>query len=239
MFDRVLSESGEYLIDTADLDLDIGRFERLVKSVLGTYNRYSPIPKKFNWQTANLSVIQFTDDFRAPLTGELIGVPEWISSVTPVRGRSNVSPFFQGGAVGRLPGSVYNFGTVDLVDKDPTPFEYRKPNLYLAFPGLWDVKAQVYHKITNYLYDDQTADGNPGAESDLQVATIDDHNDIFFDLLQAKFLIALGRNRRAFTLQPLELTTDAAELVAEGKEQWAAAKEDLATNFATFADAMD
>jgi hypothetical protein len=238
MFERVISESGQFIVDYENLEIDLPRFKRLVVSVLGTFSRYSPVTHKFNFQSASLEKIVFTDDFRAPLTGHLVGIPAWISSATPVRGRSNLSPFFQGGANGRLPGSAFTFGTVDLVDKDPTPFEYRKPILYLAYPGMWDIKAQSLHRVER-LCDPDDLSGDAGKDADLHVRTITEEDDVFFELLQAKFLISLGRNRRAFTLQPLELSTDGAELVSEGKEQWESAKANLVTNFISFADAWD
>jgi hypothetical protein len=226
MFDRVLTESGQFVLDPDALELDLPRFSRLVRSVLGTYNRYCPYIRKFNLSSPSNEFFEFRSDFSHPRTGEVLGVPHFVSSCVPVRSRSNLSPFFQAGAVSRLPGSAFGEGQLDLVDKDPTPFEYRAPRLYLAYPGFYDVKAAFKHAVS-------------GAGSDLGVATVDEEHDTFFDLLQAKFLIALGRNRRAFTLQPLELTTDAEELVGEGQRLWDTAFEHLTTNSHQFYDAWD
>jgi hypothetical protein len=226
MFDRVLTESGQFVLDPETLELDLPRFGRLVKSVLGTYNKYCPVTKKFNLSSANQEFYEFTDSFAHPKTGEVLGVPHFISSATPIRSRSNLSPFFQASAASRMPGSAFGVGQLDLVDKDPTPFEYRSPRLYLAYPGLYDVKAQFKHKVS-------------GSGDGLEVKTIDEDSDTFFDLLRARFLEALGRNRRAFTLQPLELTTDADALVAEGQQKWETAFEHLVNNSHQFYDAWD
>jgi len=226
MFDRVLTESGQFILDTETLELDYERFARLVRSVLGTYSKYSPFIRKFNRTAQGKEYIDFTADFAHPKTGEVLGIPYFISSAVPIRSKSNLSPFFQQGAANRLPGSAFGVGSLDLVDKDPTPFEYRAPRLHVAYPGLFDIKAAYKHKVT-------------GTGENLEVTTIDEDADIFFDLLQAKFLIALGRNRRAFTLQPLELLTDASELVGEGQTQWTDAKQNLIDNGHSFADAWD
>jgi len=225
MFDRVLTESGQFILDTETLELDFPKFARLVRSVLGTYNKYSPQTYLFNIHAQGKEYFDFTDSFIHPMTQEIIGIPAWISSATPIRSRSNLSPFFQTGAASRLPGASYG-GVLDLVDKDPTPYVYRKPRLHLAYPGLFDIKAQYYHVITG--------------SGDLQeVKTLDEKDDIFFELLAAKFLISIGRNRRAFTLNPLELVTDASELVSEGTSQWDSAKDNLIENHASFSDTWD
>lgn len=49
------------------------------------------------------------------------------------------------------------------------------------------------------------------------IATMDDTDYLFFELLKARMLKSLGRNRRAFTLNDLPITSDASELVSEGQ----------------------
>lgn len=212
MFDRVLTESGQFILDLDDLEVDLSKFSRLVKSVLGTYSSYAPVVHEFNITSRTSEKFTFTNEFAHPLTGEVLGIPYMVPSATPLRSQSNLSPFFSPGWEFGKPGA-----TMDLIDKDPMPFVYRKPHLYFPFPGVYDCILAFYHKLS-------------GTGESMEVSTISENDDIFFDLLQAKCLIALGRSRRAFTLQPLELTSDAAELVSEGQAQWDAAKENLTEN---------
>lgn len=216
MFDRVLAESGEYILDPTDIEVDTPKFARLVRSVLGTYSKYRPVTYKFNLINPSLSKYTFTTEFTNPLTGDLLGIPDWVSDATPLLANNIVNPFFPWGAMT----GTRNINP-DLVDKTPVPFIYRKPHLFFPFPGSFDCTLQYNHKVT-------------GSDDTAEVISIDENSDVFFDLLQAKFLISLGRNRRAFTLQALDLTTDASELVSEGKQQWTDAKEDLIENNSQF-----
>jgi len=226
MFDRVISETGQFILDSSNIEIDLPKFIRLINSVLGVYNKYSPHSVTFNLNAQGVEKFEFRTDFVHPRTQVLLGIPEFISSAVPIRSRSNLSPYFQNSGIGRLPGSMFNVGSVDLVDKDPTPFTYRKPILYFPYPGLFDVKAQFNHKVT-------------GSSSESEILTLSEADNFFFDLLIGKFLISLGRNRRAFTLQPLELTSDADSLVSEGQSTFDDAKQNLIDNYHSFYDAWD
>jgi hypothetical protein len=219
MYERVLTESGQWIIQPDNMDLNFPRFARLVKSVLGTYSRYCPLTYKFNLSMTNSENFVFTDSFTHPATGITIGKPSWISSATPLRRRSNLMPLF-------TTQQTLSQRNSDLVVKDPTPFEYRRNTLYVAYPGVWDVKAQYKHSVV-------------GEDQEAEVESIDEDCDVFFELLTAKFITALGRNRRAFTLEPLEIRSDADNLVGEGDQMWKDAKENLIENFSSFADAWD
>ena len=48
-------------------------------------------------------------------------------------------------------------------------------------------------------------------------STLNDTDYLFYELLKAKMMKSLGRNRRAFTLNDLPIASDASELVSEGQ----------------------
>ena len=66
-----------------------------------------------------------------------------------------------------------------------------------------------------------------GDKIEYRVDTITDADDEFFEILTGKFMKALGRSRRAFTINELPITMDASELVSEGDEMIRAAEESL------------
>ena len=49
------------------------------------------------------------------------------------------------------------------------------------------------------------------------VSSLNDTDYLFYELLKAKMMKSLGRNRRAFTLNDLPIASDASELVSEGQ----------------------
>lgn len=227
MFDRVLVETGQFILDSGNLEIDRPRFMRLVRSSLGIYSKHDPVTHRFNVTlTGSSPVIEFTDSYVDPVTSEVIGIPDWVSTAIPIRSRGPINPFYYSyGSPGSL-SDAFNVGSVDLVVKDPIPFQYRKPRLFLAFSGVWDIKTQHSHAVT-------------GEGEEAEVTTIDESQDEFFNILQAKFLISIGRNRRAFTLQPMELLSDGAELVSEGQRQLEEAQRALESGFSSFYAAWD
>jgi hypothetical protein len=100
------------------------------------------------------------------------------------------------------------------------PYTYRKPVLTLPFSADFELHCIWHHRLVKLEGDDDT----------WGIDTINKDDDEFFDLLQAKFLQAIGRSRRAFTLNDLPITSDAADLVAEGKELEDKAMTDLIEN---------
>ena len=92
-------------------------------------------------------------------------------------------------------------------------WEYTNPVLYFNLP---DDTYEISY-ITEHSYN-----------SDLEIfPTLNINEGEFINLILGKFLQAVGRSRRAFTLQDLPITTDAEELVSEGKEIYLEATESL------------
>jgi len=140
----------------------------------------------------NIDILQTSYTFST--TGQH-GVPTWISRAVPLLKSGSSWPFYQR--------QNYN---PELVDKCPAPFEYRKETLYVSVPAKYDITA-----VYDHILEGSTPD-------DYEVSTISYKDDIFFKLLTGHFLIALAGSRRAFTLDPVEISTDADTMKSEGKE---------------------
>ena len=61
MFNRVLIDSGHFLISKNNIELDVDSFASLVKWTLGVYSRYSPVIEKFKAAVDPQGCVQFTD----------------------------------------------------------------------------------------------------------------------------------------------------------------------------------
>lgn len=199
LFSKVLVNSGQFLIESDELELNQDLFALLVKKVLTTYNRYNPHSRQFNL-SLDTRDFTFTND-TITMEGDLTGVPLRVTSAVPVR-ISGVYPFYL---------EEYRRGTNPaLVQKTEYPISYRKPTLYVPVQGQYDIHAIYNHEIRI-----ETIQG----EKLYYLDTLDEDMDhLFIDLLTAHFLIGLGRSRRAFTLNDLPILSDANELVSDGKE---------------------
>lgn len=97
-----------------------------------------------------------------------------------------------------------------------------KPGLFTTETGRFDITAHYrYQRIENY-----SADGNL---EEVEYPRLEDNTreKILMDILSAVFLQAIGRGRRAFTYQDLPIKDDSEKLVAEGLEQYEAARKEL------------
>jgi len=203
LIDLVMIESGEFIL--GDLDntlLDIDKFWKLVKRVLKTYAQYRAYTA-----TRNVTVNRGKYTYTTALT---YGIPNWISSVTPVEvtGAIGIYQFAQREVSERID----EFTLLEL----PRGFQWRydKPTLYVTESGRMEVIEHYEHSYT------VTTDST-GLVEEVAFPTLDFGEDkLFVDLLVGKFLQALGRSRRAFTLEELPINMDAAELVTEGTELW-------------------
>jgi hypothetical protein len=198
-----------------DIELKIDNFKRLVQSALAKYNRHEPWEAKFNLQL-EIRSIQFTPT-SVDQQGNLIGIPDMIPDLMPVR-LAGVSPFFLREFEGHH--SEY------LDEKVSFPWEYRKPSLYVPITGQYDVHAAYFHIITPVL------DSNNAPTKDLQVTTMDDTFERFFNLLTARFMKGLAASRRAFTVQDMPITSDATEMLRDGLEKEKQAIQDIEDNTA-------
>lgn len=207
LFDRALTNSGQFQYAQDRIELNVDAFKTLVMTCLGQYNSYVP------W-TANLfRSIQasrqwtFTIDNSPEVKG---AIPKNIVSVTPVRIAGVVPYYFRdlGGP------------TSTVQAKEEYPFVYRKPTITVPVSADYDLLCTFDHELKKVAPEDNS--------DQYEITTITDNDPVFIDLVTAKFLIGLGRSRRAFTMSDIPLLTDASDLVSEGKDMLAQAEEDMA-----------
>lgn len=193
LIDLVMIESGEFILGDLDYTLlDSTKFWTLAQRVMKTYDQYRAYT-----MTRNVTVSSGKYIYTSALPN---GIPDWISSVTPVEVT---------GAIG-----IYQFAQREVSERIdeftlleiPRGFQWRydTPTLYVTENGRMEVIEHYEHAYT----------GTTFTTLDLGV------DKLFIDLLVGKFLQALGRSRRAFTLEELPIAMDAAELVTEGTELW-------------------
>lgn len=245
IFEDIIIRSGQFILATDDIELNEGKFLRLIKSALGKYNKYRPISKTFNLKMQSRRSYAFEDTF-IPSSEEIEwGQPLAISSVTPtnITGQPAYSMTGQG-AFGynglgmrtsqyngrhladpqfALPGQNQVQG--DQMEKYNFPWTTRREKgklvLYVPFSCDVEVIAIYNHKI---FVDEASMD----EATKYNIPSIDHNEDLFLDLIQGMFLLGLGNSRRAFTLNDIPIISDAAELVSEGKDLVDKALEDLA-----------
>jgi hypothetical protein len=204
IFDEILIRSGQFILASNNMELNIERFRRIVESTLAVYSRYSPHEEHILVAAFGSREIDLTGGQITELTGKpyLQKAPKFISDCMPVRqiplGITKIFPGFEPG------------NNPELYDKQQAPFEYRNPKLYLPFSARWDILACFDHAV----YEKQCEDGK--YEYFLPTITLADQ--AFFDYLQGMFLLGLGRSRRAFTLNDLPITMDASDIASEGQQ---------------------
>lgn len=209
MFQKVLVQSGQFLIPDTVIELKIDKFKLLVEQTLGVWNNYVPVDKHIYKNLDSGRQYTFTSN-------DPDGIPRNIMDLQPIR-ISGVAPFFLS-EYGRLGDS--------MEIKKSFPWEYRRPTLTVPITGEFDLHCIYDHIIT--------VDNTTGGEPAYKVDTITVQDDEFFEILTGKFLQALGRSRRAFTLNELPITVDGSELVSEGKTMEDEAKADLIENKSKF-----
>lgn len=218
LIDLVLVDSGQFIVgDLSDLCLDKAKFWTLVKTVLITYERHRP----YKWhETINVTkshtFTEQVDDDQLPVEDQVVikYIPEWISEVLPV-GVGNVynNQFVIDQALtGVSSGS-------DVREPMRWVWKYAKPTLYIPYTGRIDILC-----VGKYVRIEEFATG--GGLKEVEIVGLSEDK-MFLDLVTGKFMQAVGRSRRAFTLDDLPVTTDSAELVSEGKEIYDQAYEKL------------
>ena len=212
IFDKVMLMSGQFLINSNRIEVDVDRFRILVEDVLATYSKHVPFDSHFFINLFATRRINLTDDLVKSLTGiEYLGTPDWISDVMPSR-LYGINPYY-------LFKNIDPNWNADLQEKAQIPFVYRKPELYVSVSAEFDIHAVWKHRII------ETQDQFEGFI--FEIPTISNDDTMFFKLLQGLFLTSIGRSRKAFTLNDLAITMDATEIASEGQEIYDKAMEDL------------
>jgi len=202
IIDLTFTNSGEFIVGSlTDVLLDMDKFWGMTKMVLKDYQKYQPIAKK---------KVTSVSSFSVDLTDVTYGVPKWVSSVIPV-GVPSSNPvvalqFMQAGGG---------------LEPRPMLWEYRSPKLYTSEDGDMEVTSCFEYPFT-------ITGSNPITEVDIPDITEEDKR--FLDLVLGRFLIAVGRSRRAFTLTELPVQMDGSELVQEGTDILERVNEDMREN---------
>lgn len=203
VFEKIVIRSGQFLLNSNNIELNVERFRELVEDALGIYSKFCPYDEHVVTEFSSSRSISLTDSIIKNITGkDYLGTPDWVSDVMPVRLYA-INP-------------LYVFRNLDpnanseLATKSFLPFEYRKPNLYVSISGEMDIHCVWNHRII------ETEDIYGSITYDLPTISTDDN--LFLKLVQGMFLQGLGKSRRAFTLNDLPITMDASEIASEGAE---------------------
>lgn len=122
IFDRILIDSGAFLLGPTSVEVDIPKFEILIKRVLGVYNKYMPADRKYTKIIGSLS-----HTFQDPEE-----IPRWISDIIPVN-----NPYLW-----QMQKNTTASEKIQFI------WRYDKPTLYLPMGGTFDIHAVYDHKIT-------------------------------------------------------------------------------------------
>lgn len=131
-------------------------------------------------------------------------VPRFISSINTERMQANPAAT---SLFNNIPRPISNYY-----------WRYHKPVLYFTFPsGLYETTYLV-----DYKYDDDD-DLIEGMEPDV-------YDNFFTELLIGRFLMSVGRSRKAFTVDELPINTDADAMVSTGESMYEKALNELRIN---------
>ncbi len=254
LIEDVLWESGQFMTgDLSCIGVDKKRFfNTIVLGELAIYERYRPLTFQFNRiseQRGNgqsTVFFSFEDstgvhdgssdaanvfDFRVGVCNRDPGmVPKWISEVVPAAGygsRGDLQILFGGIGIGYGVGGTGNeLRSVERsILHEPYPFIWHYEHdshhgiLYTGYTGSMDITAHYGYPVIEMI------DSN-GILIDAEFKYMDSGKDeAFIDMIIGRFLISLGRSRRAFTLASSPINFDGAELVAEGTEKYKEARD--------------
>lgn len=213
IFDKIVNESGQFIYLPDELEINQDIFRSLVKVSLGTYSKYSPVESRIQINVLNqaytfpINTTKQTNGSFLTSSVELKARPRWIADAMPLLVNSTTL------AANLLLNSLGINGSSlqheSYEPKIPYMSKYIDGVLYLPAPGNYDILCCYDHEIIQ----DATDPVNPI----YSVPSISDIDDDLVKLILGKFLIALGRNRRAMVLSDIPITTDALDLVQEGK----------------------
>ncbi|MCK5604741.1 hypothetical protein KAR91_22820, partial [Candidatus Pacearchaeota archaeon] len=200
IFRRILVRSGQYILKTKNIEIDVDTFSVLVEDALEIYNNSVPFEKLYHEQIYYPRQLVMDDNYDP----EMKRAPNWLSEVNPVR-------IYGAGYNAVLFGNYVPSGVAELSDPIQAPWNYEKPVLTVPYSAKYNIRA-VYHHIVEEL---EELDSND--QRMLGVKTISIADSGLFMLLQSYFLQGIGKSRRAFTMSDLPIVMDAEVLVSDGE----------------------
>lgn len=201
-------ESGQYEIDLDELDP--AKYKLLLKrKVLPVINRYMPY-------TVDTVIVVSA----SPYTYITTDIPEWLSNVIPIGNVSTSNIILTGNLrMGRYESGASLGLPLGDISKPTFLWNYQKPKLYIEHLG--DMLATECYKAKL-------------TETDTETFSIDllkeDALPYMIDLLLGYIMVAVGRARRAVTLNDLPIIFDTDTLVSEGQQLILETKEDIKQN---------
>jgi len=213
IFDRILLRSGQYIIKKSKVDIDIDSFRILVEDALADYSKAVPYDCEYDLDLNSVRNFTFPSDYDP----DLKRAPDWLSEVSPISSFGSLHTVF--GHRGEGTG-VQPYTRAEDPIEAPWDFNRKTKRLTVPFSAYYKITACYKHHIVETL-NEQTG------ESDYDIPTITVDDQVFFKLLQAMFLLGIGRSRRAFTLSDLPIVMDADQLVSDGEQLLENAKEEL------------
>jgi hypothetical protein len=209
IIDYILLETGNYLVsDLVKSEINLNKFLILTKSVLGEYTNYRPRRDSSTIYVESQQYI-FPQE-SSPITIDKIS--NRFITLNNLYQEPNLEPNL-------LPNRIRDTEHIPAL---PT-WKYNRPKLYINYVGLLYVMGNYDYTIRN-IYNSEMA------IIDYDLVEITYSNTEFLNLLAAKFLMTVGKQRRAFTANDLPITTDASDLVSEGKDLWDSTMETLRQN---------
>lgn len=211
MFTRVILRSGQYVLKTNNMEIDVDSFRILVEDALAIYSKASPHVENYNINLVNRRQFLWTAEF------DKLGreKPDWLSEVTPVRNAD--IPYFSSLNTGQY--DAHTNQHVEIIDPLEAPWDWDEFNKLLTVPfsSTYKIIACYRHKVT-------VIENDVG---NYEVTTIDEYDNVFFKILQGMFLQGLGRSRRAFTMNDLPILMDADQMAGDGEKLLEDAKDEL------------
>ena len=199
MFERVITLSGQFLLRKENIELDVDRFRHIVESCLGDWNAVKQL-------RGVLTVSNSSNQHTFIEECHENGIPDGIIKIVPIRIFGLTSSLSSNHLFSSFNTNGWSRNSW-LEEKQPFPFIYRKPTLHLYIESEVEVHARWDYKMIKRVENGNSFWDVPGIRS----------KDVtFFELLRARFMYALGRQRNAFTMQDLPITMDAQDLISEG-----------------------
>lgn len=206
----VLVESGQYLAPFEATLLSDTEFLRLVSTELAIYNNHKQYKVYKTISVDESGIYEFKST-----RPDLKDLPVYI---TDVRAKSGFS--------GNRYNYVRNGGGTSRVDRykeglafrQEDNFFYNKPVLYLPDSGTYEVCCA---------YDRWIDSATVGTVTDADIVNITADDYKFIKLVTAKFMISLGRSRRAFTIEGIPVSFDASEMVSSGEQIYSEVKDSI------------
>lgn len=199
VYERVLLMSGQFLLTKENVEIDVDRFKFIVESALGDWNSCR--------QARDIIRIARGEQYTFTEHDSKYGIPDHIVKVVPTSYLNILSSNSRWGSSFSNYGYNRRHDSRYLEIKDDFAFEYRNPTLYTHTDCEIEAHALYDHKLTPY---------KDSGNTRYRLDTIEPGDITFFELVRARFMIALGHQRSAFASGDLTITVNGEQLISEG-----------------------